>query len=65
MSICVYTGVWPDGCVWPAQYIPWGASAAQSRTAWAADAALLDIRFTPVQNGASSWQTTLKRAPVR
>ncbi|MGB0179970.1 MAG: hypothetical protein ACPF8U_07920, partial [Flavobacteriales bacterium] len=33
--------------------------------AWAAGAALLDIRFIPVQNGASSWQTTLKRAPVR
>ena len=32
---------------------------------WAAGAALLDIRFIPVQDGASSWQTTLKRAPVR
>ena len=33
--------------------------------AWAAGAALLDIRFIPIQDGASLWQTTLKRAPVR
>ena len=33
--------------------------------AWAAGAALLDIGFIPVQDGTSSWQTTLKRAPLR
>ena len=33
--------------------------------AWAAGAALLDIGFIPVRDGTSSWQTTLKRAPLR
>lgn len=32
---------------------------------WAADAALLDIRFAPDHAGSPLWQTTLKRAPIR